>query len=625
MDTYNLRYLHTHHLLQDIDLQFAELLATLSGEAASDELSLAAALVSNTTAGDKHICLDLAAGAARPLSDLFPELPETLPPRLQRTRTPDAKTWTDKLRASPVVGSPGDYRPLVLDDKNRLYLYRYWHYEHQLAAAIKKRTGAARKPVDLDVLQVGLQRYFTNSGQAPDWQKAAAFAAVTGNLCVISGGPGTGKTHTVTHILALLLEQDHTLRIAVCAPTGKAAARIQESIKKTRKTLACPPELLPGIPEEAVTIHRLLGVRRDSPHFYHDHENPLPLDVLIVDEASMVSLALMTKLIRSAAVGCRIILLGDKNQLASVEAGAVLGDICAAADTAGFSKTFCEQYAAAAADTLPPGCTADDTALSDCAVELRFSYRFDEKSAIGAVSRAVNSGDAAAALRLIRHDASGTIALASLPEPVEMENRLQAIIETGYAKMFRARSVPEAFYAFETFRILCSHRRGMYGVEGINRLMETLLHKMGLIDSSTPYYPGRPIMINRNDYSLGLYNGDIGIVRADASGESRVWFPDRAGGFRALLPARLPAHETVYAMTIHKSQGSEFDRILMVLPAAVSPIFTRELVYTGITRARRRVEIWATAGIFETAVSNRVARRSGLRDALSNSSRKKGS
>ncbi len=616
MDRYNLRYLHTQHLLQDIDIQFADLLNVLSGKAASDELALAAALVSNTTAGDKHICLDLAAGAGRPLADLFPEAPEKIPPGLQRIRTPDTDAWIDKLHASPVVGSPGNYRPLVLDDKNRLYLYRYWHYEHQLATAIRKRAGAARTPVDKDVLQAGIERYFPASGQTPDWQKAAAFAAVTGNFCVISGGPGTGKTHTVTHILALLLEQDPSLRIAVCAPTGKAAARIQESIKKARQTLACPPELMSGIPEEAVTIHRLLGVRRDSPYFYHDHKNPLLLDVLIVDEASMVSLALMTKLVRAAAEGCRIILLGDKNQLASVEAGAVLGDICAAADTTGFSKTFCKQYAAATAETLPPGSSADGAALSDCMVALKFSYRFDEASAIGAVSRAVNSGDAAAALKLIQRDVSGTIARTPLPEAAEMENRLKTILEAGYEEMFLARSVPDAFYAFETFRILCSHRQGIYGVEGINRLLETLLQKRGLIDSDKPYYPGRPIMINRNDYSLGLYNGDIGIVRADENGKIRTWFPDRAGGFRALSPTRLPSHETVYAMTIHKSQGSEFNRILMVLPAAVSPIFTRELIYTGITRARRQVEIWANDDIFETAVKARVERRSGLKDGL---------
>jgi exodeoxyribonuclease V alpha subunit len=616
-DTYNIQYLYTNNLLQDIDIQFADLVMALAGDTASDELALAAVLVSNTTSGEKHICLDLETAADRPLADLFAEAPEKNAARLQRIRTPAADAWAAMLRAGSVVGAPGEYCPLVLDAANRLYLYRYWAYERKLAAAIQARAGAARIAVDADILRTGLERYFPASGPpSPDWQRVAAYTAVTGRLSIISGGPGTGKTHTVTHILALLLEQDETLRVAICAPTGKAATRMQASIKKAKQTLACPPQLLGKIPEEAATIHRLLGVKRHSPYFYHDRQNRLPLDVLIVDEASMVSLALMTKLVRATAEECRVILLGDKNQLASVEAGAVLGDICAAADTGRFSETFCEQYAFAGGEAISPGCAAGHTPLSDCAVELKFSYRFDRNSAIGAVSRAVNSGNAAEAMALIEEDTTGTIAKRPLPDPAKLEKHLDALLETGYADLFRAKGAPEAFQAFETFRILCSHRRGTYGVDGINRRMEALLQKKGLIDPTRPYYPGRPIMINRNDYGLGLYNGDVGIIREDETGTPRAWFPDRAGGFRALLPARLPAHETVYAMTIHKSQGSEFDRILMILPAVESPIFTRELIYTGITRARKSVEIWTDDTIFQSAISNRVERRSGLQDAL---------
>ena len=618
MDTFtnHIRHLHAGNLLQDIDLKFADLMMTLSGAAVSEELALAAVLVSNTTAGEKHICLDLEAAADRPLVDLFSEVPEKMVSRLQHTRTPDTGAWIARLKASPVVGAPGMYCPLVLDARNRLYLYRYWDYEQKLAQAIRDKAGTSRSSFDPDILRTGLDRYFPPREQTPDWQKVAAYAAVTGRLCIISGGPGTGKTHTVTNILALLLEQDETLRMAVCAPTGKAAARIQESIKKVKQALACPPELRPKIPEEATTIHRLLGVKRGSPHFYHNHHNRLPVDVLIVDEASMVSLALMTKLLRATSAKCRVILLGDRNQLASVEAGAVLGDICAAADTGRFSKTFCEQYAGDSGDDIIPGCAAGNAVLSDCAVELKFSYRFDEKSAIGAVSRAVNSGDAAAAMEIMAKDTTGTIAKKPLPEPGELEDRLAALLDAGYADLFKAPGVGEAFTVLETFRILCSHRRGPYGVDGVNRFIETILQKKGLIDTREQYYPGRPIMINRNDYNLGLYNGDVGILWPDETGTPRAWFPDRTGGFRALSPGRLPAHETVYAMTIHKSQGSEFDRIVMILPAAASPIFTRELIYTGITRARRAVAIWAHDDIFKAAVKARVERRSGLKDSL---------
>ncbi|MCP3953981.1 MAG: exodeoxyribonuclease V subunit alpha [Desulfobacterales bacterium] len=618
METFtdHIRHLHAGNLLQDIDLKFAGLMMALSGSDASEELALAAALVSNTTAGEKHICFDLEAGADRPLADLFSEVPEKMVARLQRARTPDTDAWTAKLKASQVVGAPGKYRPLVLDEKNRLYLYRYWDYEHTLAQAIQDRTGALRLPVDADTLRSGLKRYFPSREQTPNWQKVAAYAAVTGKLCIISGGPGTGKTHTVTHILALLLEQDENLRIAVCAPTGKAAARVQESIKKATQALDCPSVVRHKIPEEATTIHRLMGVKRNSPHFYHDHRNRLPVDVLIVDEASMVSLALMTKLLRATSPKCRIILLGDRNQLASVEAGAVLGDICNAADTRRFSKSFCEQYADIGLEELPTDCAVSNAALADCTVELKFSYRFDETSAIAAVSRAVNNGDAAASVEIMDAETTGTIAKRPLPDPGELETYLPALIEAGYAGIYEAQDVSEAFAALETFRILCTHRRGPYGIDGINRLIETILQKKGLVDTTGAYYPGRPIMINRNDYNLRLYNGDVGIIWPDDTGRPRAWFPDQMGGFLNLAPARLPAHETVYAMTIHKSQGSEFDRIVMILSATASPIFTRELVYTGITRARRQVEIWAADDIFKAAVKARVERRSGLQDGL---------
>ena len=615
-DLNNIRHLYANNLLQDIDIQFADLLSTLAGKTASQELALAAVLVSNTTSSEKHICLDLRSAADRPLAALFAEIPDKALGQLTRTRTPALDIWTAALKASPVVGPPGAYRPLVLDGENRLYLYRYWAYEHSLAGILLDRADADRPPVDAALLAAGLKRYFPESGQTPDWQRVAAYTAVTGRLAIISGGPGTGKTHTVTNILALLLEQEESLRIAVCAPTGKAAARVQESIKKSKQGLPCPPQLLTRIPETATTIHRLLGVKQDSNQFYHDHRNRLPVDVLIVDEASMVSLALMTKLLQATPEPCRVILLGDRNQLASVEAGAVLGDICAAADTGNFSKTFCERYAAMGADGIRPECSARNAALSDCAVELFYSYRFDASSTIGTVSQAVNAGESDAAMESMAQDATGAITRRRLPAPGDLVARLNALFDSGYAGLFSAPGVAEAYAALENFRILCSHRRGPYGIDGINRRMEAILHARGLVDPAQPDYRGRPIMINRNDYNLQLYNGDIGIVWPDAEGTARVWFPDRAGGFRALSPARLPAHETVYAMTIHKSQGSEFDRVVVILPDVASPVFTRELIYTGITRARRQVTVGANDDTFAAAVRARVARRSGLRDNL---------
>ena len=616
MDKYKIRTLYRNNLLHDIDIKFSDLMADLSGDTASDELCLAAVLVSSTTTEEKHICFDLEAAAGKSLAELFPEIPEHLHNRLKSIQTPNRTAWTEKLKKSPVVGAPGEYRPLVLDEKNRLYLYRYWDYEQKLANTVRNRVGKNPGPVDLQVLQAGLRRYFTHAGPGTDWQKVAAYTAVTNNLCIISGGPGTGKTYTVTTIMALLLEQDENLRISVCAPTGKAAARLQESIKQAKAEIKCARRLLEKIPEEAKTLHRLLGVKRGSPHFYHNGKNPVPSDVLIVDEASMVSLALMSKLFQATTSRTRIILLGDKNQLASVEAGAVLGDICAAADTGSFSEKFCNQCAGICGKEIIAACAPGITALSDCAVELQYSYRFDRGSAIGEVSRAVNNGDVDRAVNIIEKDTAGTIMKRPLPDRNELESHLVVLLEEVYGNLFKVESVSEAFSIFETFRVLCSHRQGACGVDGINHLMETLLHEKGLIDTSGPYYPGRPIMVSRNDYGLKLYNGDVGLLWKDDNGEIRAFFPDREGGFRALSPVRLPAHETVYAMTIHKSQGSEFDRVLMILPALESPIFTRELIYTGITRARKSVEIWADDSVFKTAIRTRVKRRSGLKDAL---------
>ncbi|HYV30297.1 MAG TPA: exodeoxyribonuclease V subunit alpha, partial [Candidatus Binatia bacterium] len=433
-------------------------------------------------------------------------------------------------------------------------------------------------------------------------------------------GPGTGKTHTVGVLLALLLEQarGQPLRIALAAPTGKAAARLQESIKKLKPGLPCGDEIKAALPEEAFTVHRLLGSLPDSACLKYNAENPLPFDVVVVDEASMVDLALMSKLFAATAPAARIILLGDKDQLASVEAGAVLGDICHGAFDCQLPIADCRLGSIQPALPLafPPIANRN---LAGCIAQLRKNYRFGADNGILALSTAINRGDAERALELL--SAAGKelagIRWAALPTPNQMKERLREQVLGGFGDMLRAPDPRSALQGLNRFRILCALRQGPHGVETSNRLVELILAEAGLISTHSQWYSGRPVMVTRNDPHLKLFNGDIGIILpAGATGEPRAWFLGADNALRSLLPLRLPAHETVFAMTVHKSQGSEFENVLLVLPDRVNPVLTRELVYTGVTRASRRVELWFTPPVFRAAVARRVERTSGLREAL---------
>ncbi|HEY5512680.1 MAG TPA: exodeoxyribonuclease V subunit alpha [Geomonas sp.] len=592
--------------LNEIDSQFASFICRQAG---SDDphLESAAALLSRAVvAGD--VCLDLAcvlreADAAR-------------------YGIESLDTWVRRLREFSVVGAPGDFRPLILDDANRLYLHRYWRYEEELAAAILKRGAAAE--FDQELLKRGLARLFpATDATEPDWQRIAALAAVSRRFCVISGGPGTGKTSTVVKVLALLLEQGKkqakppepsgSCRIALAAPTGKAAARLKESIMGG---VECAEEVRALIPEEVSTIHRLLGYVKGSCSFRHNRDNPLPYDLVIVDEASMVSLPLMAKLVDALRHDTRLILLGDRDQLASVEAGAVLGDICDTGGIHGFSAPFAELAAELAGDRLAvQGATG---ALGDAVVLLRKSYRFSSASGIGRVGALVNAGNGAAALAAFKDAAFPDISLAQTPQAADLGDALAERIVAGYGAYLKESSPQEAFARFGQFRMLCAMRSGPFGVESVNRLVEERLAKAGLINPEGRWYAGEPIMITRNDYNLALFNGDVGLILPDPESgfELRAFFPSGAAGMRKVLPLRLPDHESAFAMTVHKSQGSEFDRVLLILPDRDAPLLTRELLYTAITRAKKSVELLGSDELFVTAVQRRIVRRSGLRERL---------
>jgi exodeoxyribonuclease V alpha subunit len=532
------------------------------------------------------------------------------------------KAWHKVLESQSVVGSPGDYRPLILDDRSRLYLYRYWEYEKRLADDLKRRAAGEINEIYIPLLKDGLSRLFAaaKNGET-DWQKVAAHVSVTKRFCVISGGPGTGKSTLIAKILALNLEQagDRKTRIALAAPTGKAAARLQEAIQNGREMLPVKDHVKEAIAIGASTIHRLLGTIAGSPYFRHNAENPLPVDLVVIDEASMVDLALLSKLVQAVPADARLILLGDRDQLASVEAGAVLGDICDRGHVQGFSGEFfkkCEEITGDRIDIIPE--SGSEPEIRDCVVQLEKSYRFGKDSGIGALSRAVNRGDGDIAMSLLRSDEHDDIKWKALPSPDVLASILKATVIKGYKPYLKAENPLKIFHLFEQFRILCALRKGPFGVSALNSLVEQVLKKEKLINPDRPWYRGRPVLITRNDYNLELFNGDIGIILPDpaSNNDLRAFFMPADRALRKFLPARLPEHETVYAMTVHKSQGSEFDRVLLLLPDRDAPVLTRELIYTGITRARQGVEVWGTDSVFLKGVGRRTLRASGLRDAL---------
>jgi exodeoxyribonuclease V alpha subunit len=595
--------------LSAIDRHFADFICREAG-GASPWLGLAVALASNAV-GKGNICLNLADIAGRVIRVDGEEV-----------TVPVLAELTVCLAGTKCVGTPGDFRPLVLDGKGRLYLYRYWKYERELVRVILEKAAANCTDIDEALVMEGLGRLFSgNTGGGTDWQKVAALAAVRKRFCAISGGPGTGKTSTVVKIIALLLEQAKggQLRIALAAPTGKSAARLKESIGLMKEQLECADSIKEQIPDEVSTIHRLLGSLGGSVRFRHSPDNPLPHDVVIIDEASMVALPLMARLAMALGPSARLILLGDRDQLASVEAGAVLGDICGGGWNEPFSPEFSDLVATAAGERIP-AVPADGSfpPLTDSLVVLKKNYRFGAESGIGEVGRGVNAGEGVEAFELLKGGSCAGTAWRDAPRPDGLKKALSGAVGEGFGSYLKAGSPAGALERFDAFRLLCALRQGPYGVAGINALVEQILAEKGLIDLHSRWYRGRPVMVTANDYNLKLFNGDVGIVFPDpeAGGTPRVYFPAPDGGIRKFSPVRLPPHETVFAMTIHKSQGSEFDRVLLLLPEHDSELLTRELIYTGITRAKSEVEIWGEREVFVAAVSRRIDRKSGLKEAL---------
>jgi len=617
MNKNNITHLIETGYLSEIDVHFGKFIAGLDKNDHPD-IFIAAALVSRAT-GDGDGYLDLNSISRKPIfSDVNSE---------DKLKSPQLSEWLRTLSQSRVVGNPGEFRPLILDKKNRLYLYRYWDYENRLSNIIKSRIKEDIQGIDGSILKDSLNRLFPNNGTNDfNWHKVAGVIAAFKKFCVITGGPGTGKTFTTAKILALLLElyRKDKLSILLAAPTGKAAARIGESIKAAKKTLNCNDDIVDAIPSEAYTIHRMLKTVPGSPYFYHNAENPLTADIVVVDEVSMVDLALMFKLLSAVKNDARIILIGDRDQLASVEAGFVMADICDNDNIHVFSKCFYRQFEKITECKMEISSEKlkNNPGLYDCMVILKKSYRFTDTSGIGKCSRAVNNGKFDETFSILKNNPD-QIDWKKISGTKDLSMALPKEVIKGYSDYLNCRDPHRALELFNRFRILCAVKFGVLGVIEINRLTEEILNRNDLIElnnlSTYPWYRGRPVLISRNDYSLELFNGDIGITMPEPDSKSKdlyVYFSGISGKLRRFLPHRLPEHETAYAMTVHKSQGSEFETVLLILPDQDYPVLTRELLYTGITRAKNHISIWGREEIIKTTILRKINRNSGLKDAL---------
>lgn len=601
--------------LTALDLALARFLQEAQPSADARHAWLAA--LASHQFGRGHACLDLSVLAQHGVACLGWDT------RLQALLPVDLAD-----AAASLPWAQGSASPLVLEGE-RLYLRRNWQAEQTICDSLAARL--AQPCATPDTLAQALHQLFASHAPSdePDWQKVACALAARGRFTLITGGPGTGKTTTVVRLLALLQSQSAVpLHMALAAPTGKAAARLGESI--TRAVQQLPAAMQAHLPTQAQTLHKLLQVR---PALQMRAPPALALDVVVVDEASMIDLELMARLLAAVPVSARLILLGDKDQLASVEAGAVMGQLCEGAQAGGYSAETVAWVRAATGQDISAWAGVG-TALAQHTVMLRHSHRFAADSVIGQWASSVNAGDGAAvadfyaAAPLWR--AAQETSVTRIAASAQMHTSLAALVRSGWQHwlgLMASLSTPDAapcsdaqalevLQAFGQFQVLCALREGPWGVLALNRaLAHALAHALG--STTEGWYAGRPVMVTRNDYNLGLMNGDVGLCLPTARGLRVAFAGADPEQVRWVLPSRLDAVETVFAMTVHKSQGSEFDHVALVLPDKAAPVLTRELLYTGITRAKARLTLVVPqAVVLRQAVAQKVWRSGGLAEPL---------
>lgn len=573
-------------LFRAADVHVAEALCRLAGpDAVDDRVLLAAALAVHAVRGGS-VCVDLAA-----VPETSFELERASGAEESQVLAPGSwpwpplAEWLDALEASPLVRER-----VVRLEGTLLYLDRYWREEEQVVGDLSARLETRPPEVDVAMLAAGAERVFPATGY--DEQRAAVTVAAQQWTTVLTGGPGTGKTTATAGLLALLIEQDQIAwgrspRIALAAPTARAAARLQEAISESSRQLSpLDRERLGDL--SASTLHRLLGWRPDSSvRFKHNRHRTLPFDIVVVDEASMVSLTMMARLLEALRPQTRLILLGDPGQLVSVEAGAVLADLVEGFRGRGDSPV----------------------------VELSTVHRFG--GGIGELAAALRAADADEVVAVLGRgladvewiDPSDESAMAGVRESArQWALELRAEAEAGDGV--------RAVAALNRYRLLCGHREGPYGAEGWNRIVERLVAESTGGPDYRDWFPGRPVLVTANDRGLGIYNGDLGVAVREDEARLRVHFPTVGGGTRSLTTSRLPAQQTAYAMTVHKAQGSQAEEISVILPPPESALSTRSLFYTAVTRAQRKVRVVGTEAAVRAAVGREAQRATGLASRL---------
>ncbi|MFC3688537.1 exodeoxyribonuclease V subunit alpha [Aquipuribacter hungaricus] len=609
-------------VLTAADVHVARRLGALVQETDEQVLLAAALTVRSTRAGS--VVVDLATVAETAVPDVDEAAADlvTLPPDLP---WPDVAGWVQACAASPLTRGPG--APLR-QRGSRLWLARYDAQEQQVVDELRRRTAELPDDLDLDRLAGGLDRLFPRSGDA-DQRRAAAVCALS-RVSVLAGGPGTGKTTTVARLLALVTEQHPTWRVALAAPTGKAAARLEEAVRRSASQLPSEADRRGVDGLTGVTLHRLLGWRPGSrSRFRHDATNRLPVEVVVVDEASMVPLTMMARLLEALREDTRLVLVGDPDQLASVEAGAVLGDLVDRASLGARTPAMTAALDAVSPDhgsaPAPPGPAAR---VRDGIAALTVNHRFAAGSAIGGLADAVRAGDVDRAVDLLRSGGEG-VELLEVADDDPLTPALLAPVETdvrawgaALRRTALAGDPSAALEALDAHRLLCAHRRGPRGVQHWEWLTTRWLAEDRSDDPADlggqradGHHPGEPLLVTTNDYETNLFNGDTGVVVADPGGGMRAWFA-RGGEPTPVALARLGDVRPVHAMTVHRSQGSQFDRVTVVLPTAASPLATRETLYTAITRAVRHVRVVGSAEAFAASVDRPAARATGLRERL---------
>jgi len=606
-------------VLSAADVHVAQRLGALVDETDERVLLAAALAVRSTRAGS--VVVDLATVADTAVPDVD-EAPVDLPVMPVELAWPPVDDWVAACATSPMTSGPG--APLRRRG-SRLWLSRYDAQEQQVVDELRRRTADLPDDLDLDDLSTGLDRLFPWPGDA-DQRLAAAVCALS-RVSVLAGGPGTGKTTTVSRVLALVTEQHPEWRVALAAPTGKAAARLEEAVRTSAATFTSEEDRQHVEHLSGLTLHRLLGWRPGSrSRFRHDATNRLPVEVVVVDEASMVPLTMMARLLEALREGTRLILVGDPDQLASVEAGAVLGDLVERATRGARTPLMAAALTRVAPGHVPRTALPTPAArVRDGIATLTVNHRFAADSAIGGLADAVRAGDVERAVELLRSGGEGVHLLevaddepltADLLAPVEDEVRAWG---AALRRTALAGDPVAALQALDTHRLLCAHRRGPRGVQH----WEWLATRWLAADRPGPTSParadghhlGEPLLVTTNDYEINLFNGDTGVVVADPGGGMRAWFA--RGGTPAPVPlVRLGDVRPVHAMTVHRSQGSQFNRVTVVLPTADSPLATRETLYTAITRAVSQVRVVGSPEAFAAAVARPAARATGLRERL---------